>query len=305
MDQDAVGVIPHQSGYDLRALFRSVGRYVPQRALLASVAARIEPEVPAELLDGSVSQITAVPLGVAAFVDGIQAAVLMTYQEHRPAFLIYTAAGAVAGNYKPVGLREELVVACAGADRAWAEGLGGGVPIEELGAVGPGEVESEALSLIAGKREAAERALTTELIEQEQVPVLVDGSLVGRKVDTGVVGVVKSMRHRYLADESCLLGLREGWRSPRFAIPAGVGGAEAVRYSAYVRLFDATHNAWDFGLVRIEAFDPALLDALGALCLAERQGSRSGDGRWDRHIRGVRRCEEFLRARRPAVFTRL
>jgi hypothetical protein len=290
-----------QSGYDLVALFRSIGSYSAQRGLLSSPIERIEPENPAELLDDGPSAVSSEPLAVAAFVDGIQAAVAVSYHEHRPSYLLYTAGGAVDGRYDPVGLREELVLVCSSLDLEWAHGLGGGVPIEVANGQSPAEIDTEAMALLAGKREAAERELQVELTEQDITPIVVDGSLIGRSGE-GVVGVVKTMRHRYLADESCLYGLGTGWRSPRFAIKPGAGGGGEVRYSAYVRLFDATNAPWDFGLIRIESFDPDILDSVAAMCLAERQSGHSGDGRWDRHILGVRRCEEFMRSRRPAVF---
>jgi hypothetical protein len=299
----AGALVPQQTGYDLLALFRSVGRFAPQRGLLSSPVDRIEPEKPAELLDAKPSSVTASPLVVAAFVDGIQAAVSVAYRDHRPSYLVYTAGAAVDARYRPVGLREDLVLCCSSLDSEWAVSLGGGVPIEVLSGQSPVEIDREAMALLAGKRESAERELQVELVEQGVCPVVVDGSLIGRS-GPDVVGVVKSMGHRYLSDESCLYGLLPGWRSPRFAIPAGVGGGSEVRYSAYVRLFDAGAAPWDFGLVRVESFDPELLDSVAAMCLSERQSGHSGDGRWDRHILGIRRCEEFMRSRRPAVFAR-
>jgi hypothetical protein len=88
-----------------------------------------------------------------------------------------------------------------------------------------------------------------------------------------------------------------------FRIPAGnVGGSVVDRFSCYVRLHDATAHGWNFGLIRLEAFDPDRLMALGALALSERQGPRSGDGRWDRHLASVAITEKVLRSRRPSVF---
>jgi len=297
-------VVPNQTGFDLRALFRSVGRFSPQRGLLSTPIERVEPDVPAELLDSECSRVNASACEVGAFVDGIQAAASIAYIDHRPVYLIYVAAGAVGPSYRPVGLREELFLACGTVDRQWADQLDGGVPIEELLCATPIEIETAALKLLAGRREANERELTVALGEQEVGNIIVDGSLSGRGSDPALMGVVKSLRHRYLADESCLFGLRAGWRSPRFKIPAGVAGGGVDRFSAYVRMVDASRAPWDFGLIRVETFDPDLIDGLAARCLSERQGSRSGDSRWDRHIAGVHKCEEFLRARRPSIFTR-
>lgn len=88
-----------------------------------------------------------------------------------------------------------------------------------------------------------------------------------------------------------------------FRIPRGAAGGSVVdRFSCYVRLHDATHQGWNFGLIRIEAFDPDRLMALGVLAMVERQGPNSGDGRWDRHLLSVAMTEKVLRSRRPMVF---
>ncbi len=91
--------------------------------------------------------------------------------------------------------------------------------------------------------------------------------------------------------------------SPRFLMPAGSQGVTVPRYSCYVRLHDASRMAWNFGLVRLEAFKPELLDPLCALALLERQPAGSHDRRFDRHLSGVRAVEDLLRARRPTVFS--
>ena len=69
-----------------------------------------------------------------------------------------------------------------------------------------------------------------------------------------------------------------------------------------MRLHDANSQAWSFGMVRLEAFNPDLLDPLAARALNERQGPHSGDGRYDRHLVSVATCEKLLCARRPMVF---
>lgn len=289
------------SGYDLRALFQSVGNFSGHRSLTAEPVERIPPNNPATLLDASPAEVSAEPIEVGAYLDGIQAALDVSYRGHRPVHLLYVAAGAVNHLYEPVGLREELVLTCSAIDRDWAEGLDGGVPIEVIEEEVPTELERLSLALLAGKREGLERRLTTELAEQGQTPIIVDGSLAGRPSDVELLGVVKTTRHRYLEDESCLFGLPAGWRSPRFLLPSRDGG-ESERCSAYVRMVPAANLPWDFGLIRVETFDPDTIDPLAARCLSERQVAASGDQRWDRHLTGVRRTEEFLRARRPWVF---
>ena len=297
--------IPHQSGYDLRALFRSVGRFAGHRALTSTPEPRPEPEVPAELLDAGPSKVHGEALEVGAYLDGVQAALDVAYRAHRPVHLIYVGAGAVDDRYRPVGLRDELFLTCSVLDREWVDQLDGGLPVEEIGEESPAELERLGLALLAGRREMLERHLAKDLADQGHTPLVVDGSLAGRPVDLDVVGVVKTTRRRYLADESCLFGLPAGWRSPRFKIKAGTAGAGADRYSAYVRMVAADDAPWNFGLIRVEAYDPQLLDPLAARCLDERQRAAGGDRRWDRHLSGVRHTEEFLRARRPWVFRSL
>jgi hypothetical protein len=131
---------------------------------------------------------------------------------------------------------------------------------------------------------------------------VVDGSLVARPIRDRVVGVVKTTNRRYLPDESVLWGLPAGWRSPRFKIPEGSQNVGAPRYSCYLRLHDASRQAWNFGLIRLETFDLDLLEPLCALALEERQPAGSLDRRYDRHLAGVRAVEDLLRARRPSIF---
>lgn len=289
--------------YDLRRFFRSVGRFSGERALTSTPPEREEPDAPAELLDASIRRITADPLPVAAFVDGVQAALLVTHRAHRPVFLNYVAAGAVGPGARCIGLRERLTVVCSTLDREWVDSLDSSIPVEELPVELPPEVERAAIQVLGGDRELLERSLVEALCEQETGVLALDGSLVGRPFDEDLVGIVKSTRKKYLSDESCLFGLPAGFRSPRFKIPAGTAGSGHDRYSCYVRMFDASSKAWNFGLIRLETFHPDLLDGLAARCLAERQSPAGGDARWDRHLASVRAVEEFLRARRPAVFS--
>jgi len=263
---------------------------------------RLENDKPVELLDNKVAQIVADPLAVAAFVDGVQASLVLTYREHRPVYLNFTGAAAVTSDLTPVAVQERLQVVASSADQKWATSLNTSVPATFLPVDAPAEVERLAVASLAGDREHLERALIDNLVVQSDLPLVLDGSLVGRPLDDRLTGVVKTTKRRYLPDETVLYGLEAGWRSPRFRIPAGSQGVDAERYSCYLRLFDASLNAWNFGLIRLETYDEALLEPLASLCLSQRQHPRSGDARGDRHLRAVRACENLLRARRPAVY---
>ena len=288
--------------HDLRSLFQAVGRFTGQRGPTTTPAIRPDTDRPVEILDGEPAKIVVEPLVVSAFVDGVQSSLVLTYRDHRPIYLNFTGAAAVSEDLNAVAIRERLQLVASIDDREWASSLKSTVPAIFLPSNRPDEVERLAVASLAGDRESLERTLIEELVVKSHLPLVLDGSLVGRPIDKRLTGVVKSTNRRYLPEEDVLYGLKAGWRSPRFRIPAGSHGVEADRYSCYLRLFDATQNTWNFGLVRLETFDNAMLDPLAALCLTQRQNPRSGDARGDRHLRTVRACETLLRARRPAVY---
>lgn len=288
--------------YDLRALFKSVGRFAGQRALEVAPTERVKVDVEVEMLDAASSTVSSTPLDVHAFVDGVQATLSIAHREQRPVYLYYAAAGALGRGAVAVGLREKLSLVCSDADAAWVSQLGGGIPIEQMANASPPELERNAFRLVGLVRDTLERELVGDLLEEGCETLVLDGSLTGRPTDRRLVGVVKSTQRIWLSDESLLWRLEEGWRSPRFKIPAGASGSGMDRYSCYVQMTDKRHGAWNEGLIRLESFDADTLDALAARCLAERQGSRSGDRRWDRHLASVRATEEFLRSRRPSIF---
>lgn len=288
--------------YDLREFFHALGFFSTSRALTEAPPVRLECDIPVELLDPDPVLVQAAPLDVAGFVDGIQHAVCVTYRGHRPVYLVYVAAGAASADGRLVSLRERMQVMVSHVDSEWLRELGTTIPSVELAADRPDEVAHAALSTLGGDREALERALVSEMADTATGFVVVDGNLVARPVRDRVVGVVKTTHRRYLPDESVLWGLPVGWRSPRFRIPEGSQGVQADRFSCYMRLHDASRQAWNFGLIRLETFDPDLLDPLCALAMQERQPVGALDRRFDRHLSGVRAVEDLLRARRPPVF---
>lgn len=286
---------------DLAQLLRAIGAGASDGGLVTAPEERTEPESPVEMIDEDIADVRRVrPLEVAAFVDGIQASRTLTHRDHRPVHLVYVAAGALGVAGRALGVRETLALLVSAADGEWARSLPGGVEVIELDEESPFTLAAAGVAAIGGARDGLERALVADLLDAEVGRVVVDGSLVGRPRTPEIVGVVKTTRTRYLDDETVLLGLEEGWRSPRFRITAGPGGAE--RYSCYLRLNSARHRPWDYGLIRVEAGEPALLDALAARCLAERQPRATRDRRGDRHLTSVANVETYLRARRPVVF---
>lgn len=291
-----------ESPVDLREFFRSVGSFHGGRALGTEPSHRTEPDVPVQNLDEHPLRIDTPALDIAGFVDGVQAALTVTWRSHRPVYLAYTAAGCVGEQARLIDVRERLEIICSDEDRPWVESLGASIPVAALAVGEPDGIERAALARLGSVREEHERNLVTDILAGLDKPVVVDGSLIARPADARICAVAKTTRRKWLADERVLWSLPQGWRSPRFMIPAGSQGVPVDRYSCYVRLFDATQRGWDFGLVRLESFDPELLEPLAALALAERQNPRAGDPRADRHLAGVRACEQVLKARRPVVF---
>ncbi len=291
--------VPAMPSIDLRALFKGLGGATGVRALESAPLERTRAEEDVTLLDSGPSKITAAPSAVDGFVDGIQASLCLRHVEHRPVYLSYVAAGSVGAGARPLGLLEDLVLIASELERGFLTDLGSGVPIVGIAAQDPPTLEREAQRLVGTRRDQLERQLVTQLLDGGCGALMVDGSLLGRANDARLIGVVKTTAHQWLDDESGLFGLREGWRSPRFVITER-GGRQ--RYSCYVQMVDKSAGAWNLGLIRVEAFDPELLDGAAARALSERQGARGGDRRWDRHLASVRVTEEFLRARRPSVF---
>ena len=302
-DLAAQTVTPAVEAHDLRALFQAVGSFTSERALISSPYERPEPDEEVAMVDNERARIVAQPLGVIGFTDGIQSAMTVTYRDHRPVYLTYVAAGCVGPSGSMLASRERLDIVCSHLDSEWVESLGTTIPTILLPEERPDIIERAALGTMGADRERMERDLMEELSMAQGGYIVVDGSIAHRQHDELIVGVVKTTRRRWLKDESVLWGLPEGWRSPIFSIGAGVHGAPGIRYSCYLRLFDASKRGWDFGLIRLEAWKPELLEPLAALCMQERQHPRSGDSRGDRHLASVRVCEQVLRARRPAVFT--
>ena len=287
---------------DLRAFFRSVGQFRKGTGLKASPAPRKDSSSNVELLVADPAEVTADPVDLVGFCDGIQAAKCVVHRSRRPVYLVYAAAAVVGSAGQPVAVRERLRVLASDTDTAWAERLDGGVVVCSIGSGDPAELELAAHKFLGGFRADMERLLVQDVAAAgfgDRFLVL-DGSIVNRVDHPRLVGVVKTARTKYLPDEAQLFTLPVGWRSATFRI--GGPGGWAERFSTYVRLWDSDDARWDYGLVRLEARDADVLDGLAARCLIERQTPGVRDARWDRHLSGVRSCEDFLRSRRPPVF---
>lgn len=293
-----------EPAYDLRELFRQVGGFSGERTALSAPTERPMVDQEVELLDPNEPHEVVTPaMEPVGFVDGIQANMCITYRGHRPVTLSYIAAGCISPAGAMLAVKENLTILASALDTEWFASLGTTIPLVTLPATGPEDVLRATLAHVSDARDSLERQLVVDLLDAGSVPVIADGSLTKRPARSGVVGVVKTTRRQYLADETVLWGLPAGYRSPRFRIPAGSQGVPIDRFSCYVRLQDASRRGWDFGLIRLEAFSADELDPLASLALSERQSSRSKDFRFDRHLSGVRAVEDALRALRPNVFS--
>jgi hypothetical protein len=288
--------------YDLRKLFKAVGRVGPPTASMGAVE-RHDASGTVEELDENSQPVQGNPIAVHGFIDGIQATLQLAHRQGRPVVLTYVAAGAAARNDKGriggVALREQLRMLANIEDHEWIADLDVNIPVAALTGATPPDMELAVIEHVGTSRDELERIVGDLLDTNNPNAIVVDGTIMGRPVDERVVGVVKSATTRYLTDESELFTLRQGWRSRRFSI-RGVG---TPRWSCYLQLADKGDGPWNLGLIRLEAFNPDLLDSIGVLALNERQSSRSGDARWDRHLGAMRSTEEFLRSKRPSVFS--
>lgn len=290
--------------YDLRRLLKAVGAFgfgVPSTE--SGALERVDSDEQVELIDKKPLKVSSAPAPVAGFIDGIQSMLCLTYRDRRPVYLYYVAAGGLGPGAAPVAFEERMAVLCSAEDLEWFHSLDTGVPAEPLVGDDPPSLERDAHHRVDSKRDALEASVLHQLLSDTSQGgglVVVDGGLLGRVRDPRVVGVVKTLRSKYLSDETVIYHLPQGWRSPRFKL--GRGGTE--RYSCYLQLMDKSRGAWNLGLIRLEAWDRDILEPLCARCLAERQVSRH-DARWDRHLVSMAATETFLKSNRPGIFTSL
>jgi hypothetical protein len=295
---------PPEGGFDLRALLRATGGRAWQSGSAPSLE-RSPTRSDVELLDDTASELTAEPLEVAGFADGVQATRCVAWRSSRPVDLVYCAAGALLDRATPVGLNERLVLAASVADHDWVRSLPGGLPVAWVDVTDPPDVALALHDCIGDLRAHLEDELADDLVAKSVAsrdrPLVVDGDLRAKSRwshGPAVVAVAKTHRTRWLPDESSLWGLPEGWISPRFRILAG-GPVGVDRYSCYLRLRSAAARPWNFGLIRLEVTQLDQLEPLAALAFSLRQSASAPDGRWDRQLAPVRAVEEWLAARRP------
>lgn len=263
--------------------------------------------------------------GFAAFLDGTQRTHVLGYHDGLP--LVFGTVAAVVRKranrrlytweqplvarrvYLPVAhLPAGLVAHYGGAGYEVADTT---AP-DETGAVPslhPFSLLDRAVHRVQEHREVAEQVLAERWCSSQGSPLFIDGGVNKSEVvakSPCAVGVVKSHRTLYVEGEalSRVCRLRRGERSSVFRIPSSRRTPVA---SWYLRVRDAAGHDPLWGLVRVEAADPAVTgeraedltaraDLVSRWILAEIAPLALPDGRWDKMVYGIRDCEEFLRA---------
>lgn len=286
---------------DLRELLGRFGGRTEAGVTMEPVD-RSEAVAGVEVSDEEPAEIECAPLEVAAWVDGIQNSVCLDWEQSLPICAHWTGAGASDG-VNLVGVRERLYIITGEQIKNSVERRCQGIDVDAEYVPGsePYQVMRNIAQHLAEARDECERELVGDVLKESDKFVVCDGSIAARPMDRRVVGVVKTTNTRYLPDEAQLWSLPRGWRSARFKIPAARNRGREV-FSCYVRLQEASKRGWDFGLVRVEAFERELLEPLASLILTVAQDGSRRDDRWDRHVLPIRNTEELLRSRRPALF---
>lgn len=251
-----------------------------------------------DMLEEKPVKVTSAPAVVSGWVDGVQATRPLTWVEQRGVALSWAAAGAAHTQGLGGEIESRLWIGCSAVDEEYANEIAHGAEVRPVPDDDPMTVATALFDQVAGERELLERLVVDRVAGAAPGLIVCDGPIVARTRHPRVCGVVKGHHTRYLDDHAALYRLPAGWRSPIFKI-SGRGGE---RFSCYVRLQNAERRWWDFGLLRLETFDPDIVDAFSAAVLAERQVQGSADGRWDRHLGTIKWVEEWLRARRPVLF---
>jgi hypothetical protein len=262
-------------------------------------------------------------IGIAAFLDGIQASRVVGYDGTVP--IVHGSVGAVIrhrhdrrlGTWQSLGeerlyaprallsrdanrLLDELGVEIVDTTRRRHDGS-----IDD-DAHHPLNLAEVAVMSVQGHREAAEIRLAEAWSARGEGILYMDGGVSGsRSTATSgrIIGVVKSHRTLYgdPAAIRVILSLAEGHRSSVFEIEVPDGKRSPVS-SWYLRLRDSAGHDPLWGLVRVEVplLQPSAAgdraDVVSSWVLGESAPVALPDGRWDTMAYGIRDCEQYLRS---------
>lgn len=304
---DGVSVpMPKRTPIDLRGLFRQLGAPVRRRLPVADPRMRAMWAGPVVGALDPVEEVTECELPPVLFADGCQSQVLLQWRSdadgRRPVTLCWAGAAAWVGpSTKPQVSTERMWLGCSYRDEDWLRGVPTGLPVIASEFRFGGDVQKDLGRILRRVRSELEVHVVAEADPGAGGIVLADGGLLAHRVRPGTVGVVKTHRTRYVADERPLVRLAVGSRTAVFRLP-GRTRTEQDRWSAYVRLNAPESGEAVRGLVRLEAWDPGLIDPAAAVAVRTRQGPGSDDPRWDRHLKGIRTVERLLKSMDPLRF---
>jgi len=237
------------------------------------------------------------PLDVDYFLDGIQKTKILSYSSGRPITLTYQAAGAIDKQGLMAEKLEETKIILSKLDLHLLKGKFN-QEVTVLEEVLPEKIYEEVQIRNSYERNALENDLAKKIEVSKKI--LLDGSLKNRNYNINHFGIIKTTKTIYLPEEEELNSLEEGKISSIFKITDQ--NSEVERYSTYLRLNSNDSQSWDYGLVRLESFSYEMIPALASLAYRSKQVGRFEDGRGDRHLLGIRRCEELLRHNLPNLF---
>lgn len=286
--------------YDLQALFQAM----PQ-GLLGAPSRGAPQHLIAEHYDHAPPRpVAGPPLPVWAAIDGIERVRVLTYAPDaragaRPIVLAYEAAAAIDFT-QPDGHRtvvQDLHIICSHRDAQWVASWPGNLPITILDEHTPAGVAAAAWECVHRRRAQLERYVVAHAPERPGY-LLLDGSLVDAPPRKDLVAVVKTVATGWTTDPAYTT-LRQGWRSPALLLRGLSRLQTEERHTAYVKLHESdTSHAQDYGLIRIETTDPALLDPLAAFVMKARMLRHPRPGQ----LAPVQYVEDVLGATAPNAF---
>ena len=244
-------------GVDLRALYRSVGGPKVHSGLTTPPPPRPMWDGPVVLGPGRPRPVEKFASGPVWFADGCQSASVCAYvgSPARPVLIMWASARSLDPLQRNSGASDQRIwLSCSTEDVSWAEKLPGGLQVLAVPSLWSWGIRCDALDMLRRVRAELEVAVINAT-HPGDAPFLIDGSLLnlGPSPVAGRIGVVKTLRTRYLADERPLAALPEGHRSATFELlPRTVD--EPARHSCYLRLRPPQGDDWGHGLIRLEAY---------------------------------------------------
>jgi hypothetical protein len=239
------------------------------------------------------------------FFDGIQKYLILEFIESRPIALQYTSSAGVTRLGEPLIFLENLEIVASKLDSNLVNSYPTNIKKVYIDNSSALDLDDSFTLNLQNNRYNLETLLIKQTAESQKYNdylLISDGFLPDVTTPTKLAAVSKTINTKYLEDESILLDLLPGEISPVFSIERNQTGSI---YSCYLKLVGDGKYPWNFGLVRLEAFTNDSLELVAGVVLANSQKINHTDLRWDRQIRPIFLCEQFLKARAPKIFNLL